>query len=162
MHTHADSWVRPLGSGLAGAVALTMIHEGARRELRHAPRMDVLGMRAIRRGMRWLGLRPFEGRELRAVAMAGDVLSNALYYSVVGRGAHAWRRGALLGAAAGVGAVVLPGVLGLGARPSRRTAATAAMTVGWYLAGGLVAAAASRLMAHASSERRGAAARAGQ
>ena len=38
-----------------------------------------------------------------------------------------------------LGAVFLPGPLGLGTKPSARTPQTAAMTVAWYAIGGLVA-----------------------
>ncbi|GAB3823275.1 hypothetical protein GCM10028895_29990 [Pontibacter rugosus] len=75
------------------------------------------------------------------MALAGDVLSNSLYYSLAGTGKDAWWRGAILGATAGAGAVLLPGPLGLGEEPSNRTTKTQAMTVGYYLLGGLVAAA---------------------
>jgi hypothetical protein len=42
---------------------------------------------------------------------------------------------------AGVGAVVLPPLLGLGQQPGRRTPWTELMTVAWYTAGGVAAAA---------------------
>lgn len=71
--------------------------------------------------------------------MAGDVLSNGLYYTLVGSGRHSLGRGLLLGVAAGVGGVVLPGPLGLGEAPSNRTPQTQAMTVAWYTLGGLAA-----------------------
>jgi hypothetical protein len=54
---------------------------------------------------------------------------------------------------AGVGAVVLPGPLGLGRQPTNRARATQVMTVLWYLAGGLAAAAAARRLKPASSRR---------
>ena len=38
-----------IGAGLAGAVALTLVHETARRVIPHAPRVDVIGVRAIAR-----------------------------------------------------------------------------------------------------------------
>jgi len=47
----------------------------------------------------------------------------------------------LLGLAAGVGAVFLPKHIGLGEEMTARTRETELMTVGWYLAGGLAAAA---------------------
>ena len=56
-------------------------------------------------------------------------------------------RGAALGAVAGLGAVVLPPLMGLGSRPSARTPQTAAMAFGWYLLGGLAAAAVHRGLA---------------
>jgi hypothetical protein len=130
-----------LGSGLTGALALTAVHETARKNLSDAPRMDILASRAIARSLEALGReKPLEER-LYEAALIGDVLSNSLYYSLVGLGPAdgAIRRGAMLGLAAGVGAVVLPPLLGLGSAPSRRTKPTEAMTVGWYLLGGLVA-----------------------
>ncbi|MEA2695189.1 MAG: hypothetical protein QOJ16_4576 [Acidobacteriota bacterium] len=139
----AGVW-KALGGGTAGAVALTALHETARRVLPNAPRADLLGERAIDRSLRALGRRPPSGPQLHRWALAGDLLSNSLFYSLVGShgGRKAWLRGSLLGLGAGLGAVVLPGPLGLGSRPSTRTPATVAMTLAWYVAGGLAAAAA--------------------
>jgi hypothetical protein len=130
-----------LGGGLAGALSLTLLHEAARRVLPSAPRLDVLGMRALAKSLRALEQPVPDHNRLHTVALVGDLLSNTVYYSLVGagEGANARRRGVLVGLAAGIGAVVLPGPLGLGRGPSRRTVATQMMTIGWYLAGGLVA-----------------------
>lgn len=135
-----------LASGLAGATALTLLHETAR-HLRPdiAPRMDVLGMRALRKLLGKAAAPQPDHDTLFNLTMTGDLLSNGLYFSLVGRGKKAWRRGALLGLAAGVGGVVLPGPLGLGEAPSNRTPETKLLTVAWYLVGGLAAAGASRL-----------------
>jgi hypothetical protein len=94
------------------------------------------------------GRRPPKGRALYRWTMAGDLLSNALYYSLVGAGSRggAWPRGAVLGLAAGVGAAVLPQRLGFGHQPGARTPVTEILTAGWYLAGGLAAAAAYRVL----------------
>jgi hypothetical protein len=129
-----------LGSGLAGALALTLLHETARRlRPEDAPRMDILGMRGLRKLLGQAEAPQPDHDTLFTLTMAGDIVSNGLYYSLVGSGKHAWRRGALLGLAAGVGGVVLPGPLGLGTAPSARTPQTKLMTVAWYLVGGLVA-----------------------
>ena len=143
-----------LGAGLAGAGALTLIHETARRLLPDAPRMDVLGMRAIARGFEAAGAEPPSDGPLHGMALAGDIVSNALYYALVGLGKPegAWLRGAVLGLLAGVGGVALPGPLGLGTDASARTPKTALMTIGWYLAGGLAAAAAYQLLAGREEE----------
>ncbi|MDY7232209.1 hypothetical protein [Hyalangium rubrum] len=137
--------LRALGPGFIGSLSLTLIHEGARRVLGNPPRMDVLGKRSLKKGLRKLGLRPARGRRLHRQALVGDIVSNSLYYSLisVGRPRRPYLRGALLGAIAGVGAVLLPPVLGLGKRPSRASASTALLTVAWYLLGGLVAASAT-------------------
>lgn len=129
-----------LAAGFAGAIALTALHEVARRlRPQDAPRMDVLGERGLRKILNLADLpQPAEGVAYTAT-MLGDILSNGLYYSLVGSGKHSLQRGLLLGTAAGVGGVLLPGPMGLGEAPSNRTPQTQAMTVAWYTVGGLVA-----------------------
>ncbi|AUD01155.1 hypothetical protein [Spirosoma pollinicola] len=134
--------LQSLGSGLAGACALTALHETARQFISDAPRADILGMRAIKKVMEVADEEPPADDELHDWALGGDIVSNALYYSLIGlaKPKDALVTGAALGLAAGVGAVGLPGPMGLGTAPSSRTTATAAMTIGWYLLGGLVTA----------------------
>jgi hypothetical protein len=119
-----------LAAGLAGALALNALHETARR-LRpaDAPRMDILGMRALDKLFNRAGVTPPAENKLYGLTLAADVVSNALYYGLVGSGRHSLRRGLLLGLAAGAGGVVLPGPLGLGEAPSSRTPQTQLMTV---------------------------------
>ncbi len=135
-----SSLFRSLAAGLAGAVALNIVHETVRR-LRpaDAPRMDLLGMRALARGFRAVDATPPPAPELHRLTLAADVVSNALYFALVGTGKGSLGRGLLLGLAAGAGGVLLPGPLGLGEAPSNRTPQTQAMTVAWYTLGGLVA-----------------------
>ncbi|QNF33545.1 hypothetical protein HUW51_12745 [Adhaeribacter swui] len=130
-----------LASGLAGAVAVTLVHETARRFIPNAPRMDVLGMRAIAKGLYKMDEQPPESEELFKWSIVGDLVSNTLYYSFGANGQQPWVKGVLLGTLAGVGGVVLPGPMGLGTEPSGRTLQTKAMTVIWYFLGGLVTAA---------------------
>lgn len=139
-------YLSALGPGLIGSLSVTLIHEGARRMLDHPPRMDVLGKRALKKGFRWLGFPPARGRRLHRQALLGDLISNSLFFSLVamGRPKRPYVRGALLGALAGLGAVVLPPLLGLGRRPSRARTSTALLTVAWYTLGGLSAARATR------------------
>jgi hypothetical protein len=138
--------IEAIAAGAAGAVALTLVHETVRRVVADAPRMDVLGERAITAGLRAVGAEPPPEPQLHTAALAGDLVSNTAYYALVGFGGPdgAVARGGLLGLAAGLGAVFLPGPLGLGTAPSRRTPQTAAMTVAWYTLGGLVAGAVYR------------------
>jgi hypothetical protein len=133
-------------SGVVGAVTVTLLNETVRRLVPHAPRMEVMGERGVRLAVRVAGRRPPKGRALYRWTMAGDVLSNSLYYSLVGTGSRggAWPRGAVLGLAAGGGAAVLPQQLGFGHQPGARTPVTEILTAGWYLAGGLAAAATYR------------------
>jgi hypothetical protein len=135
-----------VAGGAAGALALTLVHEAARHAVPDAPRMDVLGKRALASGLRSAGMPPPPEPRLHDLALAGDLVSNTAYYALVGVGGPdgAVARGTLLGLAAGLGAVFLPGPLGLGTGPSRRTSQTAGMTVALYTLGGLVAGAAYR------------------
>jgi hypothetical protein len=136
-----------LAAGFAGAVALNILHETVRRLRPHdAPRMDVLGERGLRKILNLADLpQPGENTAYTAT-MLGDILTNGLYYTVVGSGKHSLGRGLALGVAAGIGGVVLPGPMGLGEAPSNRTPQTKAMTVAWYTVGGLVAGAVAQAL----------------
>ena len=131
-----------LMSGLAGAATVTVLNESVRRAAPEvAPRMEILGMRALKAGFEAADADVPPRRDLIKLAFGGEVASNTAYYSLVGlaRPENAVAVGAMLGLAAGVGAVLLPGPMGLGEEPSTRTPGTTAMTVAWYFAGGLVA-----------------------
>jgi hypothetical protein len=130
-----------LGGGIAGAVVLTVIHESLRRLNANAPRMDLLGMEAIEKTLDSADLAVPERKNLFKLTMAGDLVSNSLYYSMSGFGneRHSIVRGFLLGLAAGIGAVYLPKRLGLKEEASTRTQETLLLTVALYSVGGLVA-----------------------
>lgn len=145
-----------LVSGLAGALVLTAVHEVARRQLSDAPRMDVLGMRALRRYVPGLEHERPRSSRLHRLALAGDIVANAAYYAAVpgATAARTWTRAATLGLAAGVGALALPRRLGLGDPPNAGTPANRVMTVAWYLAGALASAAMARALAPGSAASR--------
>ncbi|GAA4405093.1 hypothetical protein GCM10023187_23170 [Nibrella viscosa] len=137
-----DNVQKSLLSGLAGAVALTLLHETVRRFVPEAPRADILGMRAIAKGFEAADKELPDEDTLHQMALGGDLVSNTLYYSLVGlsKGKDTLLFGSALGALAGVGALTLPGPLKLGEAPTNRTRETMAMTIAWYLLGGVVAA----------------------
>ena len=132
--------ITALGGGLAGACAVSLIHETVRRIIPEAPRMDLLGKEAISRGLRASGLKAPKESQLFTLALAGDIVSNSLYFSLAGVGAekNLWVKSSLLGLSAGIGAVLLPGALGLNKEHSNKTLSTKLMTVGLYVAGALV------------------------
>jgi hypothetical protein len=137
------NYLQSAGAGLAGASALTLLHETVRQFNPDAPRMDLLGMRTIDKYLRKADVQPPQGKQLHTAALVGDIISNTLYYSLAGIGKkdQLWVRAAGLGLAAGIGAIVLPKPMGIGDGPSARTTQTKAMTITWYLVGGLATAA---------------------
>jgi hypothetical protein len=106
--------------------------------------MDVLGMRALARGAHAMRRTPPGGRHLYRASLAGDLAANSLYYGLVGVGTAPVRTGLLLGLAAGIGALQLPPLMGLGTAPHAHSRANQAMTIAWYALGGLVAGAVHR------------------
>jgi hypothetical protein len=135
--------VKSVVAGVAGAVALTALHEVTRRLSPNAPRLDVLGTRSL---SRFLGAE--ENEDLRDLALAGDLAGNGAYYALVGLLGRSSpvAVGTLLGILAGIGSVAIPPQLGLGSSPSRREPTTQAMSVGLYAAGGAVAGAVYRAL----------------
>ncbi|GAB2691205.1 hypothetical protein GCM10027037_13100 [Mucilaginibacter koreensis] len=141
-----SSWIA-FGGGLAGALALTALHQYVKANNEDAPRMDLLGMEALGKSLKKADAPIPEQPDLYYLTMAGDIVSNALFYSAAGLGKkQTWLKGALLGLAAGAGAVYLPKPMGLNEEHSNRTPQTQAMAVLYYLTGGLVAAGSIKLL----------------
>lgn len=134
--------------GLAGACTLTLLNESVKKLDKDAPRMDLLGMNAVARLVKGNNILAQTAGKLFPVALAGDLVSNSLYYSMADSGDRKSTliRGALLGLGAGLGAVILPKSLGLNEEATTRTMKTKILTVTWYVIGGLVAAAAINLL----------------
>lgn len=128
-------------AGATGATFLTILHESVRQFAPTAPRVDILGRRLVSRAFHQTGHpAPPSGTEY-ALALTGDLLSNALYYSLVGLGdpSTANVRGRLLGVGAGLAALTLPKQLNLSEEPVSRHLSTKLMTLAWYALGGMVA-----------------------
>lgn len=146
--------MKALMSGLAGATAVTLVHETARRNVNSAPRADILGVRAVENVLMAANQQPPTGDQLHQIALAADVVSNTAYYSLVGAGRPrgGLLRGLVLGTLAGIGGITLPGPLGLGEAATERRPETQVMTVAWYLLGGLVAGLVYQLLAGRRAE----------
>jgi hypothetical protein len=102
----------------------------------------VLGKRALRALSRQAGVPVPEHRDLERESLAGDLIANTANYALIGAGRdeHVWKRGLALGLLAGVGPLLLPRPMGLGDPPNAHNPATQAMTVAWYVIGGIAAA----------------------
>ena len=137
--------LRRMLAGLVGAMAVTALNGWRSRHDARAPRLDQLGMEALRRGYRGLGRRPPGTTPLFRQALGADLMANGLFYAWSARGSYL--RAGALGLLAGVGAVLLPRRMGLPTRHTARSARTRNLTVAYYTAGALVARAASGLLA---------------
>lgn len=137
------SKVTNLLAGLGGAIALNIIHESLKKKSKSTPRVDLLGEEALQKTVEYFGGHIDNEKNLYTATLAGDILSNAMYYSMIGNGApqHLWVRAISYGVAAGVGAITLPEPLGLNPEPVTKTKTSQALTVGYYVAGALVTAA---------------------
>lgn len=133
--------MKNLLGGLAGAVTLNFLHETYKRLDSKAPRVDLVGEEALSKTMEHLDYEAPAGNSLFTVTLIADVISNALYYSLIGVGnkKNIMRRAAVLGTMAGIGAVVLTKPLGLSDAPVTRSSRTKALTVILYLTGALTA-----------------------
>lgn len=126
--------------GLAGASALTVLHEVARRNDKDAPHIHKIGMQAVKETYKAADADVPSKQELFLTALAGELITNTLFFSKVGSAdRHPLLRGAMLGLGAGIGAVLLPKKMGLKNAPTDRTKDTRRMTIAWYVVGGLVA-----------------------
>lgn len=137
------SYPKSLLSSLLGAAAVTVLNEGVRRVTTNAPRLEKLGMEAAGRTLDAAGLPTPSRKGLYWGTMVADIISNALYYSIISLGgksrAKRWGLGTGLGIAAGLGAILLPEPLELDSSTTGRTTKTKALTIGWYLGGALLA-----------------------
>ena len=129
-------------AGLGGAIALNILHESLKKKGSDMPRVDLLGEEALQKTLQHFDAEIEDKDNLYAATLAGDLISNTMYYSMIGNGGrdYLFTRAIAYGLAAGVGAVTLPGPLGLDDEPVAHSNKTRALTVGYYLAGALVTA----------------------
>lgn len=137
------SKITNLLAGLGGAVALNLLHESLKHKDKDMPRVDLVGEEALQKGLEYFGTEIKDENTLYKATLASDIISNAMYYSMIGKGgaANVFPRALAIGLAAGVGAVTLPEPMGLDDEPVTKTNKTKALTVGYYIAGALVTAA---------------------
>src|SRR5215510_8067783 len=140
MNPTSKTTLQALGYGLAGAAAAAIANETARRL---NPRPSPLAQ------VKFLGRRRRFNNLFGKGTMVSNLFSNPLFYNFSGEKSvkRNLLRSALLGVGAGLGSLVLPQQKRRsiwGARAGRR--GSGLKTIGRLLAGGLVAAAASRLI----------------
>ena len=134
-------------SGLVGAAAVTGLNYLGQTITPKAPRLDEIGRSAVRKSSKAVvGTKPDEST-VQATALGGDLISNAMIYSLagVGRAKRPELRGILAGAAMGAAVVLLAPRLGLGNRPTGVGGKGRAIAIGQYALGGLAAGLAHRV-----------------
>lgn len=136
------SVLKNLLAGFGGAVALNVLHESLKNRNFEMPRIDLLGEEALQKTLNYMGTGISDPAQLYKATLAGDIVSNTIYYSMIGTGSadNVWKKAIGLGLAAGVGAVTLPEPMGLNAAPVAATTTRKTLTVGYYVVGALVTA----------------------
>lgn len=141
-------------AGSAGAATLTLAHEALRQLVKDPPRMDLVGMSALSRILRSLGLEVPRREKLRGYTLLADLVANAIYFAPIAASRRfTIARGAMLGAVAGLGAVVLTPMLGLPKRHRGTDARGQLLTIGLYVAGGIASAAMAALLRRRETRR---------
>ena len=135
---------RSLVSGLGGAVAMTLLHNFMKDRVKDAPRIDELGMQALRK---IFGKRIKTEEGLYRLSLFSDLLSNGLVYSLT---TFARRSpilaGTLTGIGLGLGTTTIPERFGLKKEFAAGSFKTALMAVSYYMAGGLATGALARTL----------------
>jgi len=133
--------IKNMIAGLAGAIALNVLHETLK-EKSNTPRVDLLGEEALQKGLSKVGAKIDNEQDLYKATLTGDIISNTLYYSLIGAGdvKYIWPKAIFLGLTAGIGAVKLPEPMGLDSEPVAKNDQVKVMTVGYYIFGAVVTA----------------------
>ncbi len=134
--------IKNFGAGLVGSIALNLLHESLRKYNNNVPKIHLLGEQAIQKSRMALGKPAISDKdELYSTTLKADLMSNAVYYSLIGgKRSLIWPKAVLLGLCAGIGALKLPETVGLDPSPVTATPQKKALTVGYYLFGALVTA----------------------
>lgn len=134
------SKIKNLIAGAAGAIALNVLHETLKKESDDVPRVDLLGEDAVQKVLKYFGSSVPDKASLYKTTLAGDLISNTLYYSLIGAGnqKYLWPKAVFLGLTAGIGAVKLPEPMGLDPEPVNKSDQVKVLTVGYYIFGAVV------------------------
>lgn len=142
------SKLKNLIAGLAGAVALNILHETLKKQDANMPRVDLLGENALQKTLGYFGTRIENKDNLYKATLAGDVVGNALYYSLIGssNAKYIWPKVVFMGLSAGIGAITLPEPMGLDETPVAKNDQVKVLTVAYYLFGAIVTGTVLQLM----------------
>jgi len=121
-------------AGLGGAIALNLLHETIRKNFDNVPEINKVGEEALNKALDKVDMKITNHDQLYAATLAGDVVSNGIYYATTATTSF----NIVSGIAMGVGAVLLPEKMGLDDSPVAKTTEKKVMTVAYYLFGAIV------------------------
>ncbi|MEN4762715.1 hypothetical protein ABEG63_20490 [Chryseobacterium sp. C39-AII1] len=121
-------------AGLGGAVALNVLHETLRKNFENVPEVNKVGEEALNMALDKVDMKITDKDQLYAATLAGDVVSNGIYYATTATSGF----NIASGVAAGLGAVFLPQKMGLDDTPVAENNQKKIMTVAYYLFGAIV------------------------
>ncbi|WP_100074469.1 hypothetical protein [Chryseobacterium camelliae] len=121
-------------AGLGGAIALNLLHETIRKNFNNVPEVNKVGEEALNKALDKADMKITNPDQLYAATLAGDVISNGIYYATTATSSFNIASGLL----AGIGAVALPKKMGLDDAPVAETTEKKVMTVAYYLFGAVV------------------------
>lgn len=129
-------------AGLGGAIVLTALHESLKNVDKNMPRIDLVGEEALQKTTELFGVKISNPNTLYKATLAGDLMSNAAYFSLIaGNRKDLWTRAASSGLLAGLGAIALPKEIGLNEEPVNKSFKTKVLTISYYMAGAFATAA---------------------
>ncbi|MDO5524161.1 MAG: hypothetical protein Q4G48_08985 [Bacteroidia bacterium] len=126
-------WKRVI-AGLSGAVALSILHEYVKKNFVEVPEFNEVGEEVIDKSLSKINLKIKDHDKLYNATVAGDILTNAVYYAFT-----PFKLNSVIGALGGLGAIALPKKLGLDNTPIAGTDKKKMITVGYYIFGAMVA-----------------------
>jgi len=132
--------IKNILAGFAGAAAMNILHETLKNKSDKTPRIDLLGEEALNKGLGLVGEHIDDEKTLYRATLVGDLISNTVYYSLIGSGKqkYMWAKVFFFGLSAGIGAITLPQPMGLRPEPVAENNEKKVLTVGYYLFGAIV------------------------
>ncbi len=121
-------------AGLGGALALSLLHETIRKNFDNVPEINKVGEEALNKVLDKADMKITNHDQLYAATLAGDVIGNGMYYATTATSGF----NIASGLAMGLGALALPGKVGLDEDPVAETTQKKVMTVAYYLFGAIV------------------------
>lgn len=121
-------------AGLGGALALSLLHETIRKNFDNVPEINKVGEEALNKVLDKADMKITNHDQLYAATLVGDVIGNGMYYATTATSGF----NIASGLAMGLGALALPGKVGLDENPVAETTQKKVMTVAYYLFGAIV------------------------